>query len=223
MSTEVALIDEIVSRVLKELRTSGAAAPSVPAAAPSPIEKAPVGEVAITAAVITAELLVQSIGSAKKVRVAPKAILTPSARDVIRQRGLEVLREVDGSSSKPIAAAWRILVSKAGSQVDAALDALHSSGAGFDRQLSGTTEEAVSAAVSALSRSEVKGIVVLTSSPELAACMANRSERVQAVALREVAVLGEIRRQFQPNVVAIDPTSKGAFELRQLLKMVVAG
>jgi len=223
MSTEVALIDEIVSRVLKELRTAGAAAPSVPAAAPAPIEKPPVGEVAITAAVITAELLVQSLGSAKKLRIAPRAILTPSARDVIRQRGLEVLREVAGPSSKSVAASWRILVSKAGPQVDSALDALRSGGVGFDRQLSGTTDEAVSGSVSALSRNEVNGIVLLTTSPELAACLANRSERIQAVALRDVATVGEIRRQFQPNLVAIDPTNRSAFELRQLLKMVVAG
>lgn len=226
MPAEVALIDEIVSRVLKELRTAEAAAPSVPAAAPapvqSPIQKPANSEVAISAAIVTGELLEKSIGGAKKVRVAPKAILTPSARDIVRQRGLEIVRESAASAKAPTAA-WRVLISSAAPQVASALDDLRSSGVGFDRQVSGTTEEAVTAAISALSRGEAKGIVVLTGSPELAACLANRSERVKAVALRDVALLGDIRRQFDPNLVAIDPGDRNTFELRQILKGVVAG
>jgi len=226
MSAEVALIDEIVSRVLKELRTKEAAAPSVPAAVPAltqnPVQRPANSEVAVTAAVVTGELLEKSIGGAKRVRVAPKAILTPSARDVVRQRGLEIVRESAASTKAPTAA-WRVLISSAGPQVDSALDDLRSSGVGFDRQLTGTTEEAVTAAISALSRGEVKGIVLLTGSPELAACLANRSERVKAVALRDVALLGDIRRQFEPNLIAIDPGNRNSFELRQILKGVVAG
>lgn len=226
MPAEVALIDEIVSRVLKELRTKEAAAPSVPAAVPAltqnPVQKPANSEVAITAAVVTGELLEKSIGGVKRVRVASKAILTPSARDVIRQRGLEIVRESAASAKAPVAA-WRVLISSAGPQVESALDDLRSSGAGFDRQLTGTVEEAVSAATSTLTRGEKKGIVVLTGSPELAACHANRCERIQAVALRDVAALSDIRRQFQPNLIAIDPGNRNSFELRQILKGVVAG
>jgi len=221
MSTEVALIDEIVSRVLKELRTAEAVAPSASAAA-APTAKPTPGEVTIGAAVVTGELLEKSIGGAKKVRIAPKAILTPSARDFIRQRGLEIVRETAPSAKAP-AAAWRVLISSAGPQVGSALDDLRSSGVGFDRQLTGTIEEAISAATSVLSRGEMKGIVVLTGSPELAACLANRCERIHAVALRDVTALSDIRRQFQPNLIAIDSVNKNTFELRQTLKAVLTG
>jgi hypothetical protein len=230
MSTEATLIDEIVSRVLRELRSAEGSAPS-PTASPASVavtppaskaesSPAPTNRVTVLGAIVTGELLEKSIGGAKIVHVTPKAILTPSARDVVRHRGLEIVRE-SKASAKPEAPGWRILVSSAGAPVDAALDALRSAGIGFDRQLTGTSDEGVTLATSALSRGEVPGIVLLTQAPEMAACLANRSDKIRAVPLRDVATLSEIRKQFAPNLLAVDPTKKSGFELRQLLKAIL--
>src|SRR5712691_7899176 len=83
-------VDLIVQRVLEHLGTSGgratgSASASAPAAAPKGVQ--------ISEQVVTQALLAETINGAKQVRIGPAAILTPSARDFIRNHGIEIIRE----------------------------------------------------------------------------------------------------------------------------------
>lgn len=221
MHADAALIDQIVARVLRELGTAGGRAPSPPA---SPIPaKAPVEPrlVAIEAAVVTQELLEKTIGTETRVRILPRAILTPSARDFVRHRGLTVIRQAQAVAAKPVAA-WHVLITKAVPQIQQTLDALQTAGIPYERHLLGQTAEAATQATSLLCRGEAAGVIALTDEPELLACLTNRNERVRAAVLRDVGGLDRMQRSLKPNLLAIDPVNRSSFELRQLLKAVMS-
>ena len=79
-------VDLIVQRVVEQLGTASAASvPSqVPARSNATVGPNAAAAVRITAQVITRDLLEESVAGAATVRLAPKAILTPSARDFLR-------------------------------------------------------------------------------------------------------------------------------------------
>ncbi|MFN0051369.1 MAG: hypothetical protein ACKV0T_04215 [Planctomycetales bacterium] len=223
MTDAGSLIDEIVERVLRELGSNREAARRAPAGAggsapPSAISDA-TAAVSITAPVITGDLLEQSARGAARIRVSSRAILTPSARDFLRQRGVEVVREspptVPAASQR-----WQVMVTHGSPQVTAALAGLRRDGIVFEQRLLGLPDEAASQATGALCRGEAAGVVVFTTEPELVACLANRQERVRGVSLRSLPTLDAVRRSANPNLLAIDPVGKSSFELRHWLQAI---
>jgi hypothetical protein len=213
MPAEATLIDEIVTRVLRELR-AGAAAPRAPAEVAAP------AEITMTGAVITEESMRQSVGTARRIRVAARAILTPTARDFIRERGIEVIR-APAASVKPVAPSCQVIVTNARPQVAAALAGLRASGFHLAERLLGSAQEAADQGTSALCRGEAALVIVLTGEPERVACLANRNGAVRAAPVREGVVLAALRESLAPNLFAIDPAGKSQFDLRQLLKSVL--
>lgn len=218
MSSDAALIEEIVGRVLKQLGTAAVAARPA-TAAPTPVSVA-VPDVSITAHVVTGEILEGLEGSVRTIRVGPKAILTPSACDWIRQRGLTVSRETK-VATKAAGSRWIVIVSHSTPQVTGAVEALRSSGMMVESRLSGSAQESAGQATAALCRGEAPGIVVLADQPELVACLANRNERIRAAVVHNVQSFDRVRTRFQPNLLAIDPVHQSLFELRQLLKSII--
>jgi hypothetical protein len=224
MSTEAMLIDEIVARVLRELGTGAIAvsaprAPALSTAVPSAVASPP-AEIALAGAVITQETLRQQAGNTRRIRVAARAILTPTARDYIRERGLDVIRDA-ASSEAPAAPSCQVIVTSALPQVAAALKGLRSAGFHLDERLLGSAEEAATQGTNALCRAEAELVVVLTGEPEKVACLANRNGAVRGAPVRDGAALPALRASLQPNLLAIDPAGKSQFDLKQLLKSLL--
>lgn len=214
MAANATLIDEIVTRVLRELGAgTAAAAPSVPTEVAAP------AEITMAANVITGETIRQSAGTTRRIRVAARAILTPTARDFIRERGIEVVRAP--AAARPVAASCQVIVTSAPPQVAAALAALRSGGFHLDERLLGSAQEAADQSVSALSRGEAAIVVVLTGEPERVACLANRNGAVRGAPVRDGGMLAALRASFDPNLFTIDPAGRSQFDLRQLLKGVL--
>ena len=96
-------IDAIVAQVLAQLQPAptAVACPKREAVS-SPTVEAVSAEVAIDDAVITGELLESKVKSQKRVRVRSGAVLTPSAKDVLRVRNIELVRGTasPGATSK---------------------------------------------------------------------------------------------------------------------------
>lgn len=225
-------IDRIVAQVMEELRPEPAPGPSpakihlppAPPVAPAP-KVAPTPErpavrpeaVVFTEAVITGSLLEGRVGVSRSVRFAPQAVLTPTARDFLRIKQIEWSREA-GNMIAPASANWQAIVSKSLPPVLSAIEALKTSGEGWDLRLSGTSIEAACQAVSAISRAEAAGIAVFAEDPDVVACLANRNSRVRAAVVHNTEALSSLRRILGPNVLAISPANKSFFELRNLLK-----
>ena len=209
----------IVKRVLERL---GSYAPA-PVSARGPasvsaveIESRQVPEIRIEQPVITQALLSETTTGSAQVRIGPKAILTPSARDFVRHRGLTIVRE----PSQKVATTIRFLLiaTAAAPQVSAAVDDLRRVGITCEVRLSGLPAEAAAQATSTLCRGEAERVVVVTDQPELVACLANRNDRVRAAAVSGTAAVERAKATLNANLLAVDAGAIGAHELKSLLK-----
>lgn len=220
MHAEATLIDEIVRRVLSRLGPGSSGAPTAPSTSADPPTTDSIAT--IDNPIVTHEVLEQSIGSATRVRILPRAIVTPSARDYIRQRGIEIIRE-SGVAKQPVQIRAKVFVTAATPQVSAAIESLQAEGIACEKRLPGTTAEAAGEATSALCRGEAAVVLIVTGEPELAACLANRNAMIRATPLSNLSALVAIRATLNPNLIAINPAGKTQFELRQLLKEILKG
>ncbi len=217
-------VDLIVQRVLAQLGPSAVAAPAAAGAhlaaavAPSPVPAAQVADQVVTGQVITGALLTETVNGFRQVQIGPKAILTPSARDFVKQRGIQIIREAT-AAAKASAIRWQIIVTRSNPQVTAAVESLPQLGVAASVTLSGLPAEAAAQATSALCRGEAIKVVVFTDQPELLSCLANRNDKVRAAAATNVAVAERIRGSMQANLLAVDPGTRSAHEIKGLLRV----
>ena len=216
-------VDLIVQRVVAQLGPSAVAAPPAtpsrldPAGQSASTSAVQIADQVITEHVITGALLSESVNGSRQVRIGLKAILTPSARDFVKQQEIKIIRET--ALAKPLSAVrWQVIATKSNPQITAALECLPQQGVAFDLHLLGLPAEAAVQGISALCRGEASQVVVFTDQPELVACLANRNDRVRAVAAANVASVERVRICMQPNLIAIDPQSRNVHELKALLK-----
>jgi hypothetical protein len=93
-------IDDIVQRVLADL--TAVPAVSKPVAVPAIImaETAAPDEVYISDKVISLSTIKERLGKGKRLFIPPKSILTPSAKDEIKKRNIEIAVAITDSSAK---------------------------------------------------------------------------------------------------------------------------
>jgi hypothetical protein len=213
-------IELIVHRVLEHIETPAGAARSQTGFGAEFPSSAAHNAVRVSGQVITQALLAEALNGSATVTIGPKAILTPSARDFLRHREIEVVRELAQSSS-PVAIRWQIIAARSTPQAAAAARHLQHSGIACDIRLSGLPAEAAAQATSALCRGEAEHVVVFSDQPEIVACLANRNERIRAAVIAEAATVERVQKSLNPNLLAIDPAGKGVYELKALLKAFV--
>lgn len=226
-------LEEIVVRVVGEFLTSAETSRPVekavvaavkPASTPvaAPAEKPADAALWIDQSIITAEVLKERVKAAKRIRIAPRAILTPSARDFLRSSNIVCVREEAAAKSSTSTGRWLVIVSSAAAPVTGALDALRESGVTWEQKISGTAEEASKLAVGALCRGEATGVMVISKAPEVVACLANRNDRIRAAVVGCVRTVEAARRKIGANLLAVHPGSKGSFELRSMFQAFAA-
>lgn len=210
-------VELIVQRVVAELGPGAVAAPSAMRARQvSPGASSPIPAVQIAEQVVTQALLAETVNGASQVHIGIKAILTPSARDFVKQRGIKIIRET--TSARPAALRWQVIATSSNAQITAALESLPQHGVAVDLKLSGMPAEAAAQATSALCRGEAEQAVVFTDQPEFLACLANRNDRIRAAVGTDVATVERARGSMQANLIAVDPGTRSAHELKALLR-----
>ncbi len=222
-------IQRIVADVLSRLGTG-----STPARDAMPLSRDPQGSVSLRVdtvileeRIITADLLAERAGAAVAITVGPQALVTPAARDFLRDRGVELRRAAKRSPQNASLAAGAA-TGAAGSTLSPLLVVVRNTPAverlweelrqTWKRELLGCPDDAAKLAISALTRGESACVVILAEQSHRAACLANRNERVKAVALREAAEVRRIEKQLRTNVWCVDPTGLSYFEVKNLLR-----
>ncbi len=193
---------------------------------PEPVAVAPVETVlALSERVITGALLEEKGRGVKRLAVLPGAVLTPSARDFVRKHGIDVTKDAATTTAAAPreAVRWRLLVSKAGPGVMAAAEAWVAECGWRKKELVGAAREAAAKAVSLVATAEVAGVIVLTDRVDEVTVLSNRNDKVRAVAATSVRGLQASIELVGPNLFVIDPGQRGLFEIRQMLKAIVAG
>ncbi len=206
----------------------------------APAAASPLGSsVTLTEAVITAELLSRQAPGAARVFASAKSIVTPAAKDwlrdhhVILERGnppanSAVLPKTAGTassskSSNPssMGAKWVLGVVSATASVKTFLNSAQTAASVSQVKILGAgteTEEFVSGAIH---KAEAHGAILMERSAAKRACDLNRSPAIRAAVVSSLAEVLLTSSDFSPNVYVIDPTLKTFIELRNLVQAIV--
>jgi hypothetical protein len=213
--TQQVLIEQIVAEVMRRLMLT---APSAPASSETNNRQT----TQLADSVITADVLAEKAAGRSNVFVGERAIVTPSARDWLRRNKVELIHGVTAATASVEMKSDKLVITHSASQaIDRVLeDAARQSNGGWNRKNVESADEAAKKAVGELRRESSRVIVVVTSEPEVAACLANRNEKVKAAVVADAAAVVRIKSGLDGNVFVIDPAGRSFFELRNLLKRV---
>jgi len=208
-----ALIERIVAEVMGKLRPAEANARRS-------VESRTETRFRLSENIITADLLAENAAGRSVVEVCSRAVVTPSARDWLKQNKVELSR---GSSAKASSnngkSEWLLVVQTAGEAVEAVLDDAGRSGAiGSHRETASDAASAAKVAVAAVERGGK--CVVFSAEPEIVACLANRNEKVRAAVVADAATVDRVKSGFDGSAFVVDPTGQSFFELRNLLRRI---
>lgn len=238
MNVDAATIERMVREVLSQtqpsepIRANSAATPSIPdklltvpsVGTPAHEKPAATNAVMIRDRIVTADLLQEQAKPGSKIVIAKKAILTPAAQDYLRNSRITFERaDATTADGTQTSVRWKILVSGVTEHTVRAVEAVCQQRRNVQRELAGSASESVAAAMSAISRAEVAGVIVVTTSPEVVACKANRQAAVRATVVTDLASWSRVQPQLKPNVVCISPQARSFMELQNLLNKVVTG
>lgn len=230
MNIDSTTIDRIVAGVLHQLAGGGDDAPSgITAETRSGGGRAE--KVSITENVVTAEVLLAHANGDARVAVRDKAIVTPAAWDAARERGVEIVRVSASAAARRDAkrvpdngqrgAATnglpQLIVVHSTDVVERVWEEIRG---GWQRELLSCPDDAAAQAISAICRGETSTVAILATQTHRAACLANRNEKVKAVAIRDAGDVRTIRKQLRANVWCLDPAGRSWFELRTLLRAI---
>jgi hypothetical protein len=208
-----ALIERIVAEVMGKLR------PVQTNARPS-VESKTDARFRLSENVITADLLAENSGGKSVVEVSSRAIVTPSARDWLKQNRIELTRGTNAkASTNQQKSDWLLVVQTAGEAVEAVLDDAGRSGSiGSRRETASDAASATKVAAAAVERGGK--CVVFSAEPDIVACLANRNETVRAAVVADAATVDRVKSGLDANAIVVDPTGRGFFELRNLLRRI---
>ncbi len=86
------------------------------------------------------------------------------------------------------------------------------------RELVGCPDDAAKLAIAEVSRGGASQVLIVADQSHRAACLANRNDKVKAVAIRDAGDVRLIRRQLRANTWCLDAQGKTYFELKNILR-----
>ena len=227
-------IQRIVSEVLAELGaapsprpgpdTAACPAPSQPAKTRQTREtrqtRTPAAdkrELVISARVVTTAEIGDRLSGVRRLVVGPRAVVTPSVRDLLRAGDVTLVRAE--STPQSVAADVRLIVTTLGKSFDSAglIGALREEGVELDARSS----DCVITTSRELAEELAKGqtlAVMLTSRPAIAMCVANRLPGVRAVLATDAAATAKATASIGANLLVISPRTISFFLLKQLIR-----
>ena len=215
--TQQVLIEQIVAEVMRRLMPTASSAPASSEANNRQSAQ-------LTDAVITADVLAEKVAGRNNVVVGERAIVTPSARDWLRHNKVELIHgsTAAGVTASVEASCGKLVITHATSQtIDRVLeDAGRQSNGGWNRKSVESADEAAKKAIGELRRESSRVIVVLTSEPEVVACLANRNEKVKAAVVADAAAVARVKSGLDGNVFVVAPAGRSFFELRNILRQI---
>jgi uncharacterized protein YgbK (DUF1537 family) len=215
MMTQQVLIEQIVAEVMRRLMPTASSAPAS-------FETNSRQSAELADSIITADVLAEKVADRKNVVVGARAIVTPSARDWLRHNNVELIHGVADTSASAEMKSDKLVITHSTSQtIDRVMEeAGRQSNGGWNRQSVETADEAVKKSIGELRRESSRVIVVLTSEPEVAACLANRNEKVKAAVVADAAAVARVKSGLDGNVFVINPAGRSFFELRNILRQI---
>ncbi|MDH3718762.1 MAG: hypothetical protein OES79_11640 [Planctomycetota bacterium] len=202
------VIDEIVHRVLQQLSGKD----EKPCATDD--------ELILHEPVISAALLGQRLNGARRVAIAPGAVITPAARDVLRQYEVDV-RTSQGQHEVPATpVAIGIVASGVSPTTLRELSERAAIAANFMEACE--LSEMINKLGDYVIRQQALG-VLLTEQPAAALCVANRRAGIRAVQAEDVPSMRCAVAAVGANLLAVNPRGLSSASLIRVMQEFVAG
>ncbi|HUY87539.1 MAG TPA: hypothetical protein VMV10_02275 [Pirellulales bacterium] len=179
-------------------------------------------ELTIASRVVTLAEIEGKLEGIEQLVVPAKAVITPAARDLLR------LKQIDIGYALPAKAASRsrllLVVGAAETKYDATslIQAVVREGTTVERMARTGLVQVVGEMCEEATKGGKLGLL-LTSETAAASCLANRRAGVRAVVATSAAATPRAVRAVGANVLVIDPTGRGAFEVQRIVSQFVAG
>ncbi|HTN77373.1 MAG TPA: hypothetical protein VL096_19075 [Pirellulaceae bacterium] len=209
-------INGIVGEVVRRLTSLGASSPTPVAA------KTNQQEVVISDKLVTAETLRGRLTGITAVRVTARALVTPAARDELKQRKIALVRGSEQTPASATVATTNLLAANLESdyRTETLARLVASYGATLEQRPQRDLAQLVATHAQAITRQAARS-VWFTSQPAYAASLANRHDGVWAVVGHDAETLRQASANMPVNLLVIDPAKKSQTTLRQLLELFV--
>lgn len=205
---DAAAIQALVAEVVRRIQAGQdaaprSAAPPVPAAATA--KPGAAAGVAIAERVITLASIERVPAGVHAVSAVANAVITPSAADRARERGIKIVR---GEPATPAVASRPFVIAQAACRSDASArtSAIARAIPGAQQLPSSGLADVVAALAGHASRDAARG-VLLTSKPAVAVVLANRSASLRAVTGRDAAAITSAAADAAANLLVVDPAT----------------
>jgi len=201
-----------------------AATPTTAAPKIAKTENANAGVIRLAGRVIALADLKQLPKDAREIQVSTTALVTPAARDELRERGVQIVRGQQNSTTaatQPRAAALVIgtvdaSTVKSATVIDQAVSGLRRQKHEIEQLPRVPLAQQIDALVDQVVRGGRRGVLV-TSEVSAALCLANRQGGVRAVlGTTKQNVRRDVER-LAANLLVVDPAARSTFEVMQLI------
>lgn len=212
-SNQRATIEQIVRQVLAELRSGEPASKRTVATAKSAVNGSP-AQLTLTSKIVSASLLEGRLDGVSQLVVPRGAVITPAARDELKQRNVTIASAVGPMKSS---SGTVVHVAVAGTRYDAEplLAALSGEGVQVERSAAMSLIEATAALAPAAARGCA---LLITDDIPAALCLANRQPSVRAALASDAAAVDAAVASVGPNLLVIAPTGRSVFEMKQTVR-----
>lgn len=225
-------LEAIVREVLRRLQPSdgeraggeparcgaGGTQPPAPAASPAPRQ----GQLRLEQRTITLGLVQGRLKGIHEVLVPAGAVVTPSVRDELRKRQIRLQIQDAAASAGPPPAGLVLGVAGPATVAEAALAVVQAESAAAQRIDGPCVVEVVRQVTQIVAGDDQLGLV-LTNAPAVALCLANRQSRIRAAWGVNTASVRQSARMLGANLLVVDPSQHGLYELRGMVRAFVAG
>jgi hypothetical protein len=185
----------------------------VPTSASSAVPAA--GELTVHEAVVSTHALADRLSGVRKVLVSTKAIITPAARDLLKQHKITIGRvAANAKRDKPA-----LVIGMADTPADPAdlLRMVSPLAGGIERLAKTGMATVVAELADAVAKDGRLGLL-LSGQPLVAACLANRQAGVRAAVARDRDEVVQAIGSLGMNLLVVDPARRSLFQLGQMVK-----
>ncbi|MBI2806911.1 MAG: hypothetical protein HYX68_18175 [Planctomycetes bacterium] len=168
---------------------------------------------------LSADDLRRHLTNQRELLLLPKTIVTPLALDELKAKGVRMIFEAPrpGNTCDP-KTTWIFAQEMADAIVTSAVRAIEREGIA----LTPLSNPAARALADAIIRHGHRGGIVFTGEPEAVCCIANKVAGIRAGAVITQAQVVRAQKSLGANLFAIEMPGRTFFELRQMLRTIVA-
>ena len=173
------------------------------------------GELIVTDVVVSATALAGRLDGVRRVMVRPKSVITPAARDLLRERKIELACQSISMRSSDSTTPLAIAVANTRFSVNELIRALRNEPLAVHNLVSRGFVEMLGELTESVATRTTLGLFI-TDDVAAALCLANRRQGVRAAAVANAAGAADAVRSIGANLLVVSPRGRNLFELKSL-------